>query len=226
MKIAAIHQPQYLPYLGFFEKVAAADVFVAMDSVQFQRRGTQNRNRIKSNEGALWLTVPVLQRSGQLIREVATNPTVEWQKQHWHALVVNYSRAPFFETYSTELKEILERPWATLCDLNMALLSWTFDALGISRQIVYMSDLDVAGRSSELLADICRAVDADHYISGPGGRRYMELDVFEAAGVEVMWQDFTSPTYTQLFPKLGFIPDLSVIDALFCCGPDVKAWLS
>lgn len=217
MTTAAVHQPQYLPYLGFFHKIARADVFVVLDDVQFHRRGLQHRNRIKTSQGWQWLTVPVGGASHEVIRDVRLSPEA-WQQRHRRALTLNYARAPYFEEYGPGILDLLERPWDRLVDLDMALLEWAMGALGISTPIVDASSLGAMGQRSELLVSLCRAVGATGYLSGPGGVRYMDLDVFEAGGIEVHWQDFTHPIYEQLFPRVGFIRDLSIVDALFCCG--------
>jgi hypothetical protein len=220
MKIAAIHQPQCLPYLGFFDKLASCDVFVAMDEAQFQRRGVQHRNKIKTKDGWQWLTVPVVRSHGyQPTRDVEIDFSDSWQRRHWNAIRTNYGAAPFFDPYGAELKALLSRPWRKLCDSNMTLLRWTPDRLGIRMPVVLQSELGVAGTRSELLAAICVAVGADDYLSGPGGRRYVDEAAFQGAGVALIWQDFTCPLYDQVFPELGFVGDLSVIDALFVPGP-------
>lgn len=226
MTVAAVHQPQYLPYLGFFDKIAKADVLVALDSVQFHRRGLQHRNKIKSSQGWQWFTVPVLHSTDQVLREVTINPTEPWQRKHANAVRWNYGRAPFFESYANELIEIIERPWERLVELDMALTRWVMDCLGIATPIVFSSDLGVEGSRSELLADLCLAVGADTYLSGPGGRRYMDLEVFDERGVGVLWQEFEHPSYQQLFPDVGFIADLSIVDPLLCCGPETPSLLS
>ena len=225
MTTAVVHQPQYFPYLGFFHKIAHADVYVVMDDVQYQKRGVINRNRIKSSAGPQWLTVPVLQRNGQLIKEVQINPTERWHRQHWNAVRVNYTPAKNFETYAPGLQTLFETSPADLYDLNMASIEWAMDALGIRTPMVPASELGVEGSSSELLANLCRAVGADTYLSGPGGRNYMEPSIFEAAGVAIEWQEFSSPEYEQLFPSAGFVPDLSVVDALMCCGERAKEFI-
>ena len=223
MTVATVHQPQFLPYLGFFDKVARADVMIALDDVQFHRRGLQHRNRIKSSQGWQWLTVPVLQLTDQLINEVRINPTEPWQRKHLNALRSNYGRAPFFADYSEELTALIQRPWELLNDVNMALTRWVMAALGIQTPIATSSELRAEGRRSELLANLCVALGADTYLSGPGGRRYMDLDVFAERGVQVRWQEFQCPSYQQPFPSVGFIPDLSVVDVLFCCGREAAS---
>lgn len=225
--LAAIHQPQYLPYLGFFHKVHNADVLVALDTVEYHRRGIQNRNQIKASQGVQWLTVPVLQQSKQVIRDVRINPTVHWKAEHANAVQLNYGRARYFGEHGAAFREKLQQcDGARLCELNMHLIRWMMDGFGISTPIVFASDLGCDGRSSELLVNLCRAVAADRYLSGPGGRRYMDLEVFRAAGIEVVWQEFESPVYEQLWPKQGFLPDLAALDALLCWGPGVEEWLN
>jgi hypothetical protein len=225
MSVAAIHQPQYLPYLGFFHKITQSDVFVILDDTQFQKRGVQHRNRIKTREGWQWLTVPVLRHSAQPIRDVALDPTAPWQRRHINALRSNYGRAPYFARYGQEIDGLLNQPWVSLCELDMALIRWVMAILSIDTPVRFASELNVTGTGSERLAGLCRAVNADRYLSGSGGRRYMDMEVFERNSVRVLWQAFDEPSYPQLFPTLGFIPDLSVIDALFCYGPDSRRFV-
>jgi hypothetical protein len=222
MKVVAIHQPQYLPYLGFFHKLAHCDVFVALDHVQFQKNGLQNRNRIKtgSKEGLQWITVPVRHRFGQAINETQVDSSLPWQKKHWNSLLVNYSRARCFRAYQNQLQPLLHAEYRSLSHLDMDLIAWCMEVLEISTPILYSSQLGVDGQATSLLVNICRAVGADAYISGPGGARYMEMALFEEAGLQVLWQNFDCPTYQQQFPKAGFVPNLSVIDAILNCGRD------
>jgi hypothetical protein len=222
---AAIHQPQYLPYLGFFHKLQNCEVFVLLDDVQFSKGGFQNRNRIKSSEGWQWLTVPVLHRGKQTIREVELNDTVPWRRKHWSALVSNYSRAPHFERYVEDLQRIFAIEWKHLGSLNEALMEWATNSLGIETIVKRSSEIPHSGTSSDRLIELCRAVDADRYLSGPGGRDYMDLEAFQLAGIEIAWQEFSLPSYPQQFPESGFVENLSVVDALFNCGPDTRELL-
>jgi hypothetical protein len=227
MTIAAIHQPQYLSYLGFFHKLAHCDIFVAMDNVQFERRGIQHRNKIKTKQGEQWLTVPVTHRSRdeELINEIIISAEQPWVQKQWGSLVTNYSRAPYFDRYAPPLKAILDQGWTSLCELDMALTRWVMDELEIKIPMVYLSTLAVEGRKSELLINACKAVGADTYLSGTGGKRYMDLAAFEAAQVNIQWQEFQFPTYEQLFPEMGFAPYLSIVDTLMCCGPNTRKFL-
>jgi WbqC-like protein family len=225
MTAAVIHQPQYLPYLGFFHKLLQGDVFVVMDNVEFLRRGLQHRNKVKTNQGEQWLTVPVLHRQKQLINEVSINADFPWTRKHWQTLKTNYSPAPYFETYAQDLQHFFDREWSSLYQLNMALIQWVMDVLDIKKPIVYASTLAATGHKSELLINLSKAVGANAYLSGPGGRDYMDLSAFDAANVEVIWQEFQPPCYAQLFPDAGFLPNLSIVDVLFCCGPKTRQFL-
>jgi hypothetical protein len=215
----AIHQPQYLPYLGFFHKLVHSDVFVLLDRVQFQKNGLQNRNKIKTRQGWQWLTVPVLHEFGQSISQVRLNSRVPWTRKHYNALVTNYSRAPYFEQYASSLSDILAYSHDGLCSLDCMLLFWMTELLQAETRVVLASELPVNGGGSELLVSICRSLGAKRYLSGPGGARYMDLSLFEQAGIRVDFQHFEPEVYPQQFPDAGFVPNLSVVDALFNCGP-------
>lgn len=226
--IVANHQPQYLPYLGFFHKIRRCDHLVILDDVQFLDRGHQHRNLIKMQTGTQWLTVPVLRKRGQLIRDVAIDPTSSWKHKHWAALVSNYSPAPYWKQLSPQLHAILvEQTHAHLLPLDLALLRWIMSVLEIDIPITLSSSLGVTSQSaSEHHIEICRAVGADTYLSGAGGRAYMDLAVFEAAGIRVEFQDYAAREYPQRFPQHGFIANLSVVDALFNLGTEAKALIA
>ena len=224
MTIVAVHQPQYLPYLGFFNKLANCDVFVALDHTTYDTGGLQNRNKIKAScaGNMQWLTVPV-RHSGteQAIKDVRIDSSQRWRKKHWNLLNANYYHAEYFLPYAEELRAIIDSGHDSLCELNMALVTWCMEALQIHTPIVYSSGLAIKSRKSEMLIEICRSVGADAYLSGPGGANYMELSLFERACIRVLWQKFKCRPYVQQYPETGFVPNLSVIDALLNCGPEV-----
>ena len=221
--IAAIHQPQFLPYLGFFHKVRHSDVLVVLDDVQFQKHGFQNRNLIKTATGGQWLTVPVQHHLGQRICDVAVGQTSNWRKKHWSSIQANYGRARFFELYAADLRgRFLGRDDTQLLSVDLDLMRWAMAALGVDVPVRLSSELDVVGGRTERLVGICRAVGADTYISGPGGRAYMDLSLFEDAGIAVQFQEYAAREYSQLFPQQGFLPSLAVVDALFNVGPDAS----
>ena len=216
MKVA-IHQPQYLPWLGHFAKLASADCWIFLDTVQYEKNGWQNRNRIKTPRGAQWLTVPVQARLGTLIRDVVIDAARPWGRKHAEALRVNYARAPHFARYFPDLDRLLKRPWRLLADLNMEVTRFLAQALGSSPRMIRASELpegstDPTGR----LLDLCRAVGGDTYLAGQDGARYMALDQFRTSGVAVWVQEYQHPTYAQLHGD--FLPFLSVVDLLLNHG--------
>ncbi len=215
MKLAA-HQPQYLPWLGYFDKMDAADCFVVLDSVQFAKNDWQNRNRIKSVAGWQWLTVPVRHRFPQPISEAAIDNGSAWGRKHLQALVTNYSGAPFFEPHRPFFEKVYGREWTRLSELNQTILAYLADALGIRTKLVLASTLPEVGDATDRLVGICQALGAETYLSGAGARGYLDLARFAEAGIEVGFQTFRCRPYPQRFG--AFEPDLSVVDLLFNCG--------
>lgn len=217
--LVSIHQPQYLPWLGFLHKMDQADAFVFLDTVQFKKNEWQNRNRIKSATGPQWLTVPVLHSFGQAIAEVAINETVKWQKKHRQTLITNYAKAPFFEEIGELLAPLWEEKWAGLSELNIFAAERIAGYLGIETKLYTASKMgEFPDHPDERLIAMVKSLGADSYMAGAGGREYMDLDRYEGGGIKVAFQEFTHPTYPQLFGD--FVPNLSVVDLLFNRGPE------
>ena len=230
--IVAAHQPSFLPWLGYLDKLARADLFVVMDDLQYEAQNFQNRNRIKLNNGVGWLTVP-LERGHQSdricdkrIQNGSTNPREHWQRRIWNSLVIHYRRAPHFARYADELEEVFQRSWTHLLDLDLHILELARRWLSITTPVVLSSSLELAGEKSERILDLCRKVGARTYLSGAGGSAgYLDVAALERAGVAVDWQSFEHPIYPQRYPQLGFVPNLCFLDLLLNCGPDSRALL-
>jgi hypothetical protein len=228
--LCSIHQPQYLPWLGYFEKMARADVFVLLDNVQFKKNEWQNRNKIRSSneQGWQWLTVPVLHDFGQMISEVKLNPSVGWRAQHLRALELNYSKAPHFAQYWPEIKKIYEREWTTLGELNIEVVTLLARLLGIKTKIVVASLLPIGSAKTQRLIDICKHLGANQYLAGAGCADYMDFDLIQSSGIEVLTQHYEHPKYPQVWSKGegDFVSHLAAVDLLFNVGPDALAILS
>lgn len=220
--VVAIHQPNYIPWLGYFFKIAHAEKFVFLDIVKFPTPGFVNRNSIKTRSGAEWLTIPVLRtgRSSQLIAEVETDRVQPWRRQHLMALRSNYGKAPYFrETFA--LLELYYREGngsaSSLAGFNIGLIRAIANYLKLSPQFVRASELEnVFGRKTDLIRDICLVVGGTSYLAGSGAKSYQEDATLEEAGITPLYSTFSSPTYLQRFAE--FIPNLSIVDVLMNCG--------
>lgn len=220
------HQPNYLPYPGFFEKIARADLYVVVENVQFVKRGPFgwiHRNRIKSGREWDWLTIPVLTKGKftQTIRETRINNAEPWARKHWRTLEWNYKKAPHFARYADPLRAVYEKKWDWLWELNTEFIRVLLDLLEIRTPVKISGDLGVEGHATDLVLDLCRKTGATTYLSGKHGRDYLETGKFDAAGIGLRFQEYTVPTYSQTPPE-PFVSGLSVIDLLFNCGPDSR----
>jgi hypothetical protein len=214
----AIHQPQYLPWLGYLDKLDSADVFVILDTVQFKKHEWQNRNRIRTKEGWQWLTVPIIDRFPERIDQVEVNPHVDWRRKHTRAFRLHYGKAPYWGTLGPALLALFERPWARLWELNVALLDLLCDQLGIATPRILASTLPAREEPTDRLIDLCRALGGSTYLCGEAGPAYMDLDAFARAGLAIVSQAYQHPTYPQRYTP--FVSHLSVVDLLLNCGPE------
>lgn len=219
--IVAIHQPQYLPWIGYFEKMLKADAFCYLDNVQYKKNEWQNRNRIKTAQGWQWITVPVKYRFPQKINQVEINNGVDWKKKHFQAIISNYSKAPYFKEHTDFFEKVYGTEWESISKLNIYFIEYLRGQLGAAdKPTVVASTLDLSEDPTERLIDICEAMGADTYLAGRDGANYMDLERFKERSVKVVVQDFRHPIYPQRFGI--FISHLSIIDLLFNCGPSSR----
>ncbi len=216
--IVAVHQPQFLPWLGYFDKIIRADRFVILDTVQYKKNEFQNRNRIKTAQGWQWLTVPVRYKFPQTIEEVTINNDVNWRHKHIQSLRSNYTRSPFFQEHVPFLEELYEKEWSNLSDLNLHTVLGLMNLMGVTTPVDRVTHWDLSNDPTGRLVDICRKTDASTYLSGAGGQDYLDMAQFDSAGIEVIFQDFTHPEYPQQFGQ--FEPFMSTIDLLLNVGPN------
>ncbi|NYT39217.1 WbqC family protein [Sphingomonas sp. R-74633] len=222
----SIHQPQYLPWLPYLLKIAESDHFIFLDSVDFQKNGLQNRNQVKTGNGPLWLTVPVQQSLGQKICNTPIQNSADWRKKHLQSIKQSYAKARDFSRFESDLDEIFMQEWDNLSALNIELTLQMMRWFDIATPWSKSSEMEATGKASDLVLNLCQEVGATHYISGTGGKDYMILKDFAAAGVEV---EFRAPAtvepYPQMYPKIGFVGGLSAVDILFNCGPEWRNYL-
>ncbi len=219
--VIGILQPGYLPWLGFFEQVYKSDIFVIYDDVQYDKHGWRNRNRIKTHQGPLWLTVPVNINFEKhpLNLDVRIDNKTNWKKKHLMSLKHNYAKAPYFTQYTPLLEEVYEKDWEYLIDLDLFLVERLIKGLGMTEKtVIRSSSLNVTGGRIERLVKICKHFQADTFYEGASGKNYVEESAFAAHGIQVVYQEYRHPAYRQLHGE--FVPYLSVIDLLFNHGPE------
>ena len=217
--ILTAHQPVYLPWLGLFHKIALADLFCYFDIVQYQKKDFNNRNKIKTSSGTMWLSVPV-ESKDHLQKNVSTISIVQdgWLKKHVRAIELNYRRAPFFDQYFEPLADLMTKSSrGDLGTLNLALLTYVNRELGISTPIVKASDYTFTGTKSDLVLNMCEVLGATTYIFGKQGEDYADRGSFDNARIRLHFQDYRHPEYSQI--NGPFQPFMSVIDLLFNKGP-------
>ena len=218
-------QPGYLPWLGFFDQMRRADVFVYYDDVQYDTHGWRNRNRIKTQHGPLWLTVPVRHSglSKPRILDVDIDARTNWARKHVASIRQAYAGAQFAKQYVPALEEVLTRRWERLVDVDLAVAGLMAGWLGVQPRVERVSTLRIDGGQSERLINICRHFGATRYLSGSAAREYLDVPLFERNGIEVEWQDFVHPVYPQLHGE--FVPYLSAVDLILNCGGASRAVL-
>lgn len=221
-----IHQPEHLPWLGFFHKLCRADIVVILDNVQFSKNYFQNRNRIIGSAGPMWLAVPVLTKghTSKKLNEMEILPQTTWKKKYIRTLEQVYGRHPHFSFLSEGLLPIFWKEWRFLVDLNMAVIEWFLNWLDFRKPVHMASTLDVSGAKSELLLEICRAVNATSYLSGPSGRDYLEERLFQKSGISVDYHDFEHPVYYQKGQE-DFVSHLSTVDLIANLGDEGRKFL-
>ena len=220
----AIMQPTYLPWSGYFGLMRSVDLFILLDSVQFARRSWQQRNQIKTANGPIWLTVPVLSKGkrDQTIADVEIDPTRDFPESHLRAVELSYTKAPHFPDYRDQFADLLRGEHRRLVDCTVGVILWIRERLGITTPLRRSSEFSVSGAKSELLVSLCEAVGATEYVSPPGSKDYLDqTDIFVHRGLPLRYFHFAHPEYPQRFG--AFVPYMSVVDLLFNCGPDSLA---
>ena len=214
--VISIHQPSYLPWLPFVEKVLNSDIFVFLDNVQFEKNSEQNRNRIKTASGSTWLTVPVKRNLNTLISEVnIPYEQSNWLKKHISTIKQNYSKAPYYDIVTPRLFDILNRNKTDFISLNIEIDKYFFSLAKFEGEIVYASDLGIDNKKSDRILSICNTLGAETYLSGVAGLGYLNLRDFKKACINVEFQEFSHDEYVQQHDNIGFIPRLSALD-FFC----------
>ena len=213
----SIHQPDFIPYFGFFNKISKSETFVIMDNVQLSKSGWTHRDQIKTKKGVEWITIPIKKiKEKQLIKDVKIEEQQNWRQKHLNLIYENYKNSKYFDECFSIIKTIYSNESDSLLEFNLFSIKLLFKKLDIKPKIVFLSELNVSGTKSQLLINILNKLDIKNYISGIGAKDFINLSEFKKKGLEVNYNEFKHPVYKQLYGN--FICNLSIIDLLLNCG--------
>lgn len=219
-KIVVIHQPDFMPYLGFFDRLLKADVYVVLETAQYVNgtsKSWMNRDKIKTEKGEQWITVCVKKAPRETaIKDILLMDDNKWRKNNLGLLYQNYRRCEYFKEIYPCIEELYSQSYVKFWDFSFASIKMLMELFGIDIEIVFSSDIKPQGKNNDMIVDIMKKLNATTYLSGLGAADYYKPEVYEQAGINVIWQDFRHPVYPQQFGE--FIPYLSSIDLLFNCG--------
>ena len=220
--ILTAHQPVYMPWLGLFHKISLADTYCIFDDVQYTKKDFVNRNRIKTKDGPLWLTVPVESTNHRVLKIKDVQIIQDgWQSKHFKSIQLAYAKSRYYSDYIDQVETLfLAKKWGYLVDLNKAWLDFGLDVLEIKVNMNKASDFHFEGSKSDLVASMCSQLKADTYIFGELGADYADKSTFAKIGVNIHFQKYIHPVYTQLHG--GFVSHLSFLDLILNEGPKSK----
>lgn len=217
MKIA-IHQPDYIPYIGYFYKISQCDIFTFLDDVKFSHNNMHHWNRIKTPKGELRLKIPMDYHSDDTIQMVRTKDELNWKQKHLKAMELNYTRAKYFKDCYPKFRELLSEHYTSLADMNITINLFICDAFGIKKEYIRSSTMNINTMKEDKIIDICQDLNGTEYISGNGAKAYQNEEHFTQRGIKLTYSAYQSIEYPQLWKE--FFPYLSILDYIFNCGFD------
>lgn len=218
--ILSANQPYFAPFPGFFYKAWKSDLLVLLDDVQFPQGTTWiSRNRFKSHQGALWITVPVWKKGKglQKISEVRICHEGRWHKKHLESLKSAYSKAPYLPEHLDFLAEMFSDDKEKLIDLNLTVIRYLMRAFALKTELVLLSDLDVPSTGNRRLVDLCAKLGASQFVAQAPAKKFLDENAFHDAGIEITYVTPPPPIYPQLWGD--FLANLSAFDLVLNCGP-------
>jgi hypothetical protein len=216
-------QSNYIPWRGYFDFIDDCDLFVYYDDVQYTHRSWRNRNRIKTDRGPIWLTVPVVHDQDTLIEQACIDYSTRWVDKHVRTLTLAYKKAPHFAAYADAFFDILHDRVRTISELNVKAGAWIMAQLGIRTRTRMSRELGIAGDKVERPLRIVQHLGASAYLVGPTAKPYTDMERFRAAGIALEFKVYEYPEYPQLHGP--FEPNVTALDLLFNCGPDARRYL-
>lgn len=225
MKKVGVIQSNYIPWKGYFDIIHDSDLFIFYDDVQYTKNDWRNRNKVKSADGARWLTIPIHKHEHRLICDVRLGAP-DWGRTHWDTIGQLYRKAPYFRLYKGFFEHVyLERRWELLSELNQFLIeSISRDMLGIRTEFADSRTFGASGGRLARLLDLLSMVGANAYVSGPSAKSYIDETEFERKGIQLVYKDYSKyPEYPQFYPP--FAHGVTILDLLFQTGPEAPYFI-
>jgi len=188
-------------------------LFVFLDDVQYEKNWVQNRNKIRTSDGSIWLTVPVNASLDYILKDIKIENTTNWRAKHKKSIQINYSKTSYFKDFWPSLEQIYEKNFDFLVDVDMEIIKLLMKELQIKTKTIFSSELGISEKGSDKILGICKKLDADVYLSGILGGNYLNLKNFEETGIQVQFQNFQHPVYEQYYKP--FLPNMASIDLIF-----------
>ena len=214
--IVSIHQPAYLPWIGYFNKIINSDIFVYLDTVQFQKNSFQNRNKIRTSNGCIWLTIPVITKKKLFslqIKDLSIDNSQNWKKKHLNSIKMNYSKSLNYKSIMKDLEPFYMKEEDNFSKFCYEMLIWFLKKLNIKTKIIKASDLPPIDKNkNDLILEICKHLKAKTYISGILGKDYIKVSEFEKKNIKIKFQNFNHPIYDQVYKD--FIPNMGIVDLI------------
>jgi hypothetical protein len=220
MKIVTIHQPNYLPWIGLFSKIKKSNQFVIADTFTIGDQSTVNRNKIRTNTGWMYLTIPLNHNiRGMRICDIPLPSDKSWQRNHWRSIYANYSRTAYFNDYKFFFENLYLKNFKYICEINLEIIDYLLKCFHIEVDMKRASNMDIdqSLAATDLIVEVLSKTRGDIYLSGPSGRDYMIFEKFTEHNIGLKFIKFIHPEYNQRYP--GFVPNMSAIDLLFNTGP-------
>lgn len=215
--ITSIHQPDFFPYYGYFNKINKSNVYIVMDNVQLSKSGWTHRDKIKTNKEVNWITIPIKNiKKKQLIKDCLINNDVNWKKKHINMIKENYKNSKFINEGIEIINDLYKLNTNYLFEFNFNIINKLFEIFKINVDIKLLSQLDLNGEKSELLVKILKKINSNLYLSGDGAKSFIDLDLFKYNNIEVIFNNFNHPIYEQIHGN--FVKNLSILDIILNCG--------
>ena len=215
--ITSIHQPDFFPYFGFFNKINKSNIYVVMDKVQLSKSGWTHRDKIKTTKEINWITIPIKNiKKKQLIKDCLIDNDINWKKKHLDIIGQNYKGSKFVNEGIDLIRDLYKLNTNYLFEFNFNIINKLFEILKINVETQLLSELAVSGDKSQLLINILKKVGSNKYMSGEGAKNFIDLKLFRNNNIEIIFNNFKHPVYEQI--NGDFVKDLSLLDIILNCG--------